>query len=95
MIHAANKIDATGCVYNGDMNFFISYIKTEKLLGKIICMADVVDVGMCNRLLDESKALIECVTPRYGLWLDNIKPIDPIPAKGKQGIWYYDLKNVK
>jgi hypothetical protein len=35
------------------------------------------------------QALIECATKRYGLGLRDPKIIEAIPAKGKQGIWYY------
>lgn len=40
---------------------------------------------------DSKEALIDCdrAYGRYGLVLDNIKQILPIPVKGKQGIWYY------
>jgi hypothetical protein len=34
-------------------------------------------------------ALIECVTERYGLYLRFPRIIEAIPARGKQGIWYW------
>lgn len=38
------------------------------------------------------RALIECETKRYGLFLENIDRWEiPIPAKGERGIWYYDM----
>jgi hypothetical protein len=44
---------------------------------------------------DSKRALIDCSsTLRYGLILDEIIRFDPIPVKGKQGIWYYDLPNI-
>jgi len=39
-------------------------------------------------------ALIDCDSTlgRWGLFLDHIRSIKPIPVKGKQGIWYYEFK---
>ena len=38
---------------------------------------------------DGRNALIECETRRYGLFLIDVYPIEPVPAKGEQGIWYF------
>ena len=41
------------------------------------------------------RALIECKTKTYGLFLEKIDRWKiPIPEKGKMGIWYYDLDNL-
>ena len=49
--------------------------------------------GASHRLLmgnDSRHALIDCQnTQRYGLILLDPQTIEAIPAKGKQGIWYY------
>ena len=42
---------------------------------------------------DSEKAMIDCDVQtsgiyRYGLILRDIQTIEPIPIKGKQGIWY-------
>jgi hypothetical protein len=59
--------------------------------GKILCSAWV-DFHVRCLPEDAKRALIECETERYGLLLSNIQKIEPpIPAKGKPGIWYYDL----
>jgi hypothetical protein len=40
---------------------------------------------------DSKRACIDCTnTLRYGLILSDVKAIQNIPIKGKQGIWYYD-----
>ncbi len=61
------------------------------VFGKILCSAWVNGHLECCKE-DERKALIECRSiRRYGLWLSNIKKIEPpILTKGKQGIWYYN-----
>jgi hypothetical protein len=61
--------------------------------GHIICTADVT-VHRKLSIEDSADALIECETLRYGLILRNVKKITPIPAKGKQGIWYFDVPEI-
>jgi hypothetical protein len=59
--------------------------------GKIICTASVYGFALLTGD-DSKKALIDCEhTTRYGLFLDNIRSIPTIEAKGKQGIWYHDI----
>jgi hypothetical protein len=62
-----------------------------KLGGVIIATAKVKEHRLLNK--DDSEfALIDCChTKRFGLILEDIKTIEAIPAKGKQGIWYYDI----
>lgn len=38
----------------------------------------------------DAQALCKCDNDLFGLFLTDIKPIKPIPAKGKQGIWNYE-----
>lgn len=37
---------------------------------------------------EAAKALIECETLRYGLFLSKVERIEPVMVKGRQGIWY-------
>lgn len=59
--------------------------------GAIICTAFVKEARWLTHC-DEPAALIECETPRFGLFLEDVQLIDAIPVKGKQGIWYYREK---
>ena len=44
--------------------------------------------------LDNAQALIDCThVTRYGLFLRDVKQIELIPCRGKQGIWYHDVPN--
>lgn len=63
--------------------------------GGILCTAKV--ERACWLASNHSQpALIECNIVegcyRFGLFLADVKPIQLIPAKGKQGIWNIDLK---
>jgi activating signal cointegrator 1 len=70
-------------------------ITRENLLwhhGEIICIAKVEIAGWLIPS-HSNRALIKCdITDRYGLFLKDIKRIQPIPAKGHQGIWNYEFK---
>jgi hypothetical protein len=55
--------------------------------GAIIATAFVSDARDLTTS-DERDALIECTTVRFGLILTDIIPIEPIPARGRLGIWY-------
>lgn len=62
------------------------------VFGKILCSA-VVTEHRALTVLDSPPALIDCgTTKRYGLFLSELQVIIPIPAKGRQGIWYYNLQ---
>lgn len=58
--------------------------------GAIVCTAFVHRVAICNQL-DCNNALIECNTTRFGLYLNDIRRVEPIPCKGHQGIWQYPV----
>lgn len=75
------QIDEVGLLKN---EFDLGHLK-----GEIICTAKVTAFRELFSN-DSDFALIECSSLRYGLFLEDIKPIKPIPAKGKQGIWNYD-----
>jgi len=57
------------------------------LLGKVWCSG--------NRWLDSldsKRALIDCSTGKFGLFLNNVDEFKtPIPMRGKQGIWIANL----
>lgn len=90
-IHASLKWDATALDEASRYLTFEQVEQTKKFLrigGAIICTAMVREFRPLG-VVDEPKALIECETPRYGLFLTDIEAIEAIPAKGKQGIWYH------
>jgi hypothetical protein len=55
--------------------------------GKVICTAMVINYRELDQR-DEQFALIECKTKRWGLFLHEIRTIEPVPCRGKQGIFY-------
>ena len=93
-IHASLRWD------NGAINAARPYLtqvqvlRAEKSLrigGAIICTAIVSDFRPLTEE-DEQDALIECRSvQRYGLVLTDIRQIEAIPCKGKQGIWYQEV----
>ena len=57
----------------------------------ILCTVMVSSYGVLSPN-DAKWALIECETPRMGLWLRDVQLLEPIVrCNGKQGIWYHDL----
>lgn len=59
--------------------------------GAIIGAVDVLAFGRLKPS-DAEEALIECNTPRWGLYLDNPRTFKhSMPMRGKLGIWRYDL----
>lgn len=59
--------------------------------GAIICLATVDRCGVTERT-DAPKALIECESLRFGLYLTNVKLVAPaIPCRGRQGIFKVDF----
>lgn len=62
----------------------------QSLGGAIICTARVTS----HRALDagdSAGALIECKTQRYGLFLSDVRKVEPIPTKGRQGLFRVPL----
>jgi hypothetical protein len=102
LIHAGMSLDSHA--YDAAKNFLAhekmaqtfnqdgdySDFRNDKVSGKIIAKAHVAHFReLYAETVDESFALIECATNRWGLFLTNIQPLDPfVPAQGKQGIWY-------
>ena len=102
-IHAGNKWDKDWQELAGDYldSTQIRYTQNEinfgfligAWKGKILCTTQVIDFYRLTSS-NSKKALIDCrhEAGRYGLFLDYIKPIQPIPVKGRQGIWYYSTE---
>jgi len=96
-IHAGKKYDfeaydvAERYLSSGQMDV-LSRMQYPKSC--IVATAYVDDFQLLNDKDHSEKALIECVTLRYGLFLKvvNNYSYDPkIFVKGHQGIWYIDL----
>ena len=75
------------------------YNKDELLYGKILCKCNLVDcIYMTEEFINDqkNKDFNNFISGRYEVgryaWiLENIEPIEPIAAKGKLGIWNYNL----
>lgn len=68
-------------------------VSNEKFAtGVLLGTARVVEFDKLNRS-HSGRALIDCATTdRWGLFLTDIKIIEPIPVQGDMGIWYFDLE---
>lgn len=92
LIHAGQTTDE-----NAIHNIYLThdqlvYKSDEIINGAIVCSAFVYDTGKLNGSHSQ-KALIEChTTERFGLFLQNIKSMEPIPVSGEMGIWYFDIE---
>lgn len=96
-IHASGKNLAKEFLTN---DFVVDLIKDMNMnYGNIICKCNLVDcVYMDEKFLEFIKqnpteySLGEYKLGRYAWILENIEPINPIPAKGQLNIWNYDGK---
>lgn len=91
LIHAGQTTD--GSAINNP------YLTKEQLLlnpdevinGYILGSAFVRAFGKLSSIHSE-KALIECDTLRFGLYLTDVQKLEsPIKEQGSMGIWYYDM----
>jgi hypothetical protein len=91
-IHAAKRLDRRALreaapFLCGSQVFQMVEQKDSLPYGAIICCAFVTE----HRLLTLNEApcaLIECATPRFGLFLTDVVPLDkPVSARGFQGIF--------
>jgi len=91
-IHAGGKWDKSA------LNLARPYLTKEQIeqtidiipmKSAIICSAHISKFDLLNNTHSKD-ALIECNTERWGLFLNDIKQIEPIYCKGSQGIWYYN-----
>lgn len=44
-----------------------------------------------GRIIDDQVPYGDFTPGRYAWLLDNVRPIDPVPAKGRQGLWTPDV----
>jgi len=66
----------------------------EMVNGYILGSAFVKDFRLLNES-DSKAALFDCEGQLWGLFLEDIQRWPyPIPEKGSQGIWYYDVDNL-
>jgi hypothetical protein len=68
--------------------------ETQKMLriGGAICWTVHVDSHRELNPLNNKEALIDCThITRYGLFLSDIRQIELIPCRGRQGIWYAEV----
>lgn len=58
----------------------------------VVAVATVAGRGQCE-YKDSQAALIDCSGGwRFGLWLENVEVLErPLLAKGRQGIWQFNL----
>jgi hypothetical protein len=90
-IHAALRWDDAALDLAGEFLTPAERSATTEFLrvgGAVICEAFVREHRELNTL-DNRDALIDCMhITRYGLILKDVRIIEAIPQKGKQGIWY-------
>jgi hypothetical protein len=101
-IHAGRKWDVTGL--HAAVTFLDAFRiqRTEeefenrvKTGGRIIATARVARFSALGDI-HAPKALIECTTRRWGLFLEDIRPLaNPVPATGGQGIWYTNAEVIE
>ena len=96
LIHAGQRTDAAAIINPYLTKEQLLYNPGEVVNGFILGKVHVKSFGLLSPI-HSSLALIECDTPRFGLYLNDIKKFEkPIPVKGEMGIWYFDLeKNEK
>ena len=93
-IHAALKWDDTAINAARQWLTDEQVRTTQRMLriGGAICWTAEVFNFLPLGKMHEGRALIECQSvQRYGLFLTNVKAIEIIPCRGKQGIWYQDV----
>ncbi len=59
--------------------------------GEIVAIATVSAFGLLSPI-HESRAMIECATTRFGLYLTDIQPFDGPRVRGQQGIFRVEIK---
>ena len=95
-IHKALKWDDSALELAGPFLTELQVAKTKTFLrvGGAICWTAFVRDSRELDPLNSIDALIDCThVTRYGLFLSDVRTIEMIPCKGKQGIWYYDIPN--
>lgn len=93
-IHAALKWDESAIESARPWLTNEQIFETNRMLrvGGAICWTAFVTAHRELNPLDNAKALIDCThITRYGLFLADVKAIEIIPCRGKQGIWYHEV----
>src|ERR1700741_2408733 len=94
LIHAGATYDQSPFRYAAERNY-LSHKAIDVPQGCILGRAYVSSSRILN-YNDAHKALIECDTKRYGLFLREIVKFEnPIYTKGQMGIWYYDMSKMQ
>ena len=78
--------------YRGTIVICSSSRKTHRCIDShALCLADIVDIVPFTKEHLEDAGMDEMPdTPSYAWLLDNIRPIVPVPVKGKLHLWEYD-----
>lgn len=94
LIHAGLNTDASAINNPYLTKEQLLFNPDEMINGFILGSAFVNDFRLLTTNAAQ-RALIECETKRYGLFLEDIDRFEiPIPEKGEMGIWYYDMDNL-
>ena len=94
LIHAGQRTDAEAITNPYLTKEQLMHEPDEMINGFILGSAYVNDFRLLNSNAAQ-RALIECETKRYGLFLEKIDRWEiPIPEKGEMGIWYYDMDSM-
>ena len=80
--------------YRGTIVICSSSRKTHRCIaGHALCLADIVDIVPFKRKhLKDAEMDVMPDVPCYAWILENIRPIVPVPVKGKLHLWEYDGK---
>jgi hypothetical protein len=91
LIHASKSTDANAIDNPYLTKEQLFYNPDEIVNGFILGSALVSDFRLLNSNAAQ-RALIECDTKRFGLFLEKIDRFEtPIRENGEMGIWYFDL----
>ena len=94
LIHAGLTTDASA-INNPYLTKEQLLFNPDEMINGFILGSAFVGAHLPCREHDDERALIECKTERFGLYLHDIKRFEiPIPEKGGMGIWYYDMENL-
>jgi len=90
-IHAAKRWDDRAMVVSAGYLSHrqrVATLNADHARGALICTGFVSQYSSRLTSADEKGALIECRTPRTGIWIQDIETFSPsIPMIGRQGVW--------
>lgn len=80
--------------YRGTIVICSSSRKQHRCIcGHALCLADIVDIVPFSKDHLEAACMNQMPSkPSYAWMLNNIRPIVPVPVKGKLSLWNYDGK---